>query len=53
MKAFLMYPGQDFDLDRDPPPGAADLFGDLELSTLLPPWPPVTSSCTRWRPNPP
>jgi len=30
-----MYPGQDFDPDREPPPGAADLVSDLELATVL------------------
>ncbi len=35
MKAFLMYPGQDFDPDRELPPGVADLASDLELATLF------------------
>jgi len=35
VKAFLMHPGQDFDLEGELPPGAADLIGDLELGTLL------------------
>jgi hypothetical protein len=35
MKAFLMYPDRDFDLDRDLPPNEADLSSDLELGVLL------------------
>jgi MutS domain V len=35
MKAFLMYPDRDFDLNRDLPPNEADLSSDLELDTLL------------------
>jgi hypothetical protein len=35
MKAFLMYPDRDFDLDRDLPPNEADLSSDLELGALL------------------
>jgi hypothetical protein len=35
MKAFLMYPDRDFDLERDLPPNEADLSSDLELGTLL------------------
>jgi hypothetical protein len=35
MKAFLMHADQDFDLERELPPNAADLIGDLELGTLL------------------
>jgi hypothetical protein len=35
MKAFLLYPDRDFDLDRDLPPNEADLSSDLELDPLL------------------
>jgi len=35
MKAFLMHPDQDFDLQREPPPNQAALTQDLELDTLL------------------
>ena len=35
MKAFLMYPDRDFDLEQDLPPNEADLSSDLELDTLL------------------
>ena len=35
MKAFLMYPDRDFDLERDLPPNEADLNSDLELDVLL------------------
>jgi MutS domain V len=35
MKAFLMYPDRDFELERDLPPNEADLSSDLELGTLL------------------
>jgi hypothetical protein len=35
MKAFLMHADQDFDLERELPPNAGDLIGDLELGTLL------------------
>jgi hypothetical protein len=35
MKAFLMYPDRDFDLERDLPPNEADLDNDLELGVLL------------------
>ena len=35
MKAFLMYPDRDFDLEQDLPPNEADLSSDLELGTLL------------------
>jgi DNA mismatch repair ATPase MutS len=35
MKAFLMYPDRDFDLERDLPPNEADLSSDLELGVLL------------------
>jgi MutS-like protein len=35
MKAFLMYPDRDFDLERDLPPNEADLSSDLELDPLL------------------
>jgi hypothetical protein len=35
MKAFLMYPDRDFDLEEDLPPNEADLSSDLELDTLL------------------
>ncbi len=35
MKAFLMYPDRDFDLERDLPPNEADLNSDLELDALL------------------
>jgi hypothetical protein len=35
MKAFLMYPDTDFDLERDLPPNEADLSSDLELGALL------------------
>jgi len=35
MKAFLMYPDRDFDLERDLPPNEADLSSDLELGALL------------------
>jgi hypothetical protein len=34
MKAYLMHAGQDFDLERELPPGADDLIRDLELDTL-------------------
>ena len=35
MKAFLMYPDRDFDLERDLPANEADLASDLELGILL------------------
>ena len=35
VKAFLMYPDRDFDLDRDLPPNEAELSSDLELDILL------------------
>jgi hypothetical protein len=35
MKAFLMYPDRDFDLEQDLPPNEADLNSDLELDTVL------------------
>ena len=35
MKAFLMYPDQDFHLGQDLPPNEADLTSDLELNVLL------------------
>ena len=35
MKAFLMYPDRDFDLERNLPPNEADLSSDLELGALL------------------
>ncbi len=35
MKAFLMYPDRDFDLERDLPPNETDLNSDLELNVLL------------------
>jgi hypothetical protein len=35
MKAFLMYPDRDFDLERDLPPNEPDLNSDLELGALL------------------
>ena len=35
MKAFLMYRDRDFDVDADPPPGAAALTQDLGLDTLF------------------
>ena len=35
MKAFLMYPDRDFDLERDLPPNEADLDNDLELGAVL------------------
>ena len=35
MKAFLMYPGQDFDAEADLPPGAQALIEDLGLQTLF------------------
>jgi MutS domain V len=35
MKAFLMHPGQDFDLGRELPANTADLVQDLELGTLF------------------
>ena len=35
MKAFLMYPDRDFDLERDLPPNESDLSSDLELEILL------------------
>ena len=35
MKAFLMHPDRDFDLQRDLPPNEADLAKDLELDLLL------------------
>jgi hypothetical protein len=35
MKAFLMYKGQDFDLQRKPPWNATELTEDLELETLF------------------
>jgi hypothetical protein len=35
MKAFLMYPDRDFELERALPPNEADLSSDLELGTLL------------------
>jgi hypothetical protein len=35
VKAFLMYPDRDFDLDRDLPANEADLASDLELGILL------------------
>jgi DNA mismatch repair ATPase MutS len=35
MKAFLMHPDQDFDLQRDLPPHQAALTQDLELNTLF------------------
>jgi DNA mismatch repair ATPase MutS len=35
MKAFLMYKGQDFDLERKPPWNAEALTQDLELTTLF------------------
>ena len=35
MKAFLMYPGQDFDAEADLPPGAQALVDDLGLQTLF------------------
>ena len=35
MKAFLMYPDRDFDLQKDLPPNEADLASDLELGVLL------------------
>ncbi len=35
MKAFLLYRNRDFDLEREPSPGAADLVQDLELEVLF------------------
>lgn len=35
MKAFLMYPGRDFDIDADLPANAGDLTADLGLDILL------------------
>jgi DNA mismatch repair ATPase MutS len=35
MKAFLLYRDRDFDVDADPPPGAAALTQDLGLDTLF------------------
>ena len=35
MKAFLLYPDRDFDLERDLPPNEPDLSSDLELDPLL------------------
>jgi hypothetical protein len=35
MKALLMYPDRDFDLDRDLPPNEPDLNADLELGVML------------------
>jgi MutS domain V len=35
MKAFLLYPDRDFDLEHDLPPNEADLSSDLELDPLL------------------
>jgi hypothetical protein len=35
MKAFLMYPARDFDLQRELPPNEAALTQDLELNTLF------------------
>jgi len=35
MKAFLMHPDRDFDVERRPPPNAHELIQDLELETLL------------------
>ena len=35
MKAFLMYPGQDFDAEADLPPSAQALIEDLGLQTLF------------------
>ena len=35
MKAYLMYRGQDFNLEAPLPPNAPDLIQDLELNTLL------------------
>ncbi len=35
MKAFLMHPDQDFDLERELPPNEAALTQDLELDTLV------------------
>jgi MutS domain V len=35
MKAFLMYPDRDFDLEQDLPPNEADLSSDLELGVVL------------------
>jgi DNA mismatch repair ATPase MutS len=35
VKAFLLHRDRDFDLDQEPPPGAADLVQDLELETLF------------------
>ena len=35
MKAHLLYPDRDFDLEAGPPPASDDLIQDLELSTLL------------------
>jgi hypothetical protein len=35
MKAFLMFTGQDFDLERKPPWNAEALIQDLELTTLF------------------
>jgi DNA mismatch repair ATPase MutS len=35
VKAFLMHRDRDFDLEREPPPGAQDLLQDLELEVLF------------------
>jgi MutS domain V len=35
MKAFLMYPDRDFNLEQDLPPNEADLASDLELGVVL------------------
>ena len=35
MKAFLMYPDRDFDIERELPANEADLSSDLELDVLL------------------
>jgi DNA mismatch repair ATPase MutS len=35
VKAFLLYRDRDFDLEREPPPGAADLVQDLGLEVLF------------------
>jgi hypothetical protein len=35
MKAYLLYPQQDFDSAGDLPPNHGDLIQDLELNTLL------------------
>ncbi len=35
MKAFLMHPDRDFDIEQEPPANAADLTQDLELDVLL------------------